>query len=153
VRSLAAMARQVLQGDGGFSYNKTDVAGHLVLGRKDDVHDSLVWTDIDGDGMVDFVGIESAAAVREDDDHELVAVHGGTGNIMWRALTGEVSDAISLVDGVLVCLTDDRTRIRGLDPRTGQTLWAIQPPDRVRDDPFGGAPTRSLTGRGPYVLF
>jgi hypothetical protein len=143
----------MVTGEGGFSYNKTDVAGHLVL-NKEEVHDSLAWGDIDGDGQLDFVGIESQSASREDDDLELVAVHGATGNILWRALNGEASDALSLADGVLVVLTDDRRRVRGLDPRTGRQLWSIDPPDKVKNDPFDGAdPARSLQPRGPFVLF
>ncbi len=86
--------------------------------------------------------------------HELCAVQGPSGNVLWRALTGEVSDAMTIADGVLIVLTDERTKLRGLDPHTGRTLWAISPPDKVKDDPFNGAdPARSITARGPFALF
>ncbi len=106
-------ARAAVTGEGGFSFNETDVAGHLVSGLHGACHDAIAWLDIDGDGQLDFIGIESAAANREDDDHDLVAVHGPSGSIIWRGLTGEVSDALAVCDGINVCVTDDRTCLCG----------------------------------------
>lgn len=147
------MARKVQQGSGGFPFTYTDINTHLMPG-KDAVHDALAWDDLDGDGVIDLIGISTASGNYEDTDHEVVGMHVPTGNVVWRALRGEVSKKLSLVNGVLICSSNSAQRLRGLDPRTGRELWSKSLDDKLKEDPFDGddrAP--AIAAVGPYAVF
>lgn len=111
------MARQMVQTHTGLPFTLTDGGSRFMVG-KDACHDSLAWADLDGDGTIDLVAIATASGNYEDTDHELVAIHVPTGNVGWRALPGEVSKRVSMVDGVIVASTRAAERLVGLDPRT-----------------------------------
>jgi len=144
------MARKMGSTQTGFSWTITDGGTRFMVG-KSAVHDAHAWADLDGDGCIDLVAIATASGNYEDTDHELVAIHVPSGNVGWRALPGEVSKKVSIVEGVVVASTNAAQRLRGLDPRTGQQLWDTALPDRLTEDPFDGddrAPAIAAIGGG-----
>jgi hypothetical protein len=131
------MARETAGTGTGFSWTVTDGGRRFMVG-KDAVHDAHAWGDLDGDGCIDLVAIATESGNYEDTDHELVAIHVPTGTVGWRALPGEVSKKVSKVGGAIVASTDNATRLRGIEPRTGQQLWSVAISDRLKEDPFDG---------------
>jgi hypothetical protein len=145
------MDRQMFPGGEGFTFGRTELR-ELVC-SKDGCHDGVAWADLDGDGCIDLVGVETQNG-HADEDHELVGLHVPSGRVVWRALTGEVSRQVSIVNGVVLCATNERTMLRGLDPRTGTALWSIQLPDVLRMNSFDGFEgARSIADRGPLAVF
>src|SRR5690242_22157 len=128
------MARSTRQGNGGFAFTYTDIDTY-VFPPKDACHDTLAWADLDGDGCIDMIGISTASGNYEDNDHELVGLHVPTGNVVWRALRGEVSKKLSMVDGVVVASTNTGGSLRGIDPRSGQEIWRKNLDDKIKEDP------------------
>lgn len=141
------MARQMVQTHTGLPFTLTDGGSRFMVG-KDACHDSLAWADLDGDGTIDLVAIATASGNYEDTDHELVAIHVPTGNVGWRALPGEVSKRVSMVDGVIVASTRAAERLVGLDPRTGQKLWDVELPDGLEEDNFDDERARAIAPLG-----
>ncbi len=137
------MARQMATTHTGLPFTVTD-GGHRYMIGKDACHDSLAWTDLDGDGIVDLVAIATESGNYEDTDHELVAIQVPTGNAMWRALPGEVSKRVSFANGVIVASTRSAARLVGLDPRTGQKLWDTELPDLLEEDNFDDDRARAI---------
>lgn len=141
------MARQMASTHTGLPFTVTD-GGHRFMVGKDACHDSLAWTDLDGDGCIDLVAIATESGNYEDTDHELVAIHVPTGNAVWRALPGEVSKRVSFVDGVIVASTRSAGRLAGIDPRSGQTLWDVDLSDRLEEDNFDDERARAIQPLG-----
>src|SRR6185436_779290 len=148
-----AMARSMGSTHTGFSWTITDGGNKFMVG-KDGVQDGHAWADLDGDGCIDLIAIASESCNYEDTDHELVAIHVPSGNVGWRALPGEVSKKISMIENVLVVSTNAATRLRGLDPRTGQQLWDLTLPDALNEDSFDDerAPAIAPVG-GSFAAF
>src|SRR5262249_13077900 len=124
------MARKLVKTHTGFAFNFTDVNTH-IFPPKDAVHDSLAWDDLDGDGCIDFIAISTAPGNYEDTDHEVVGVHVPSGNVVWRALRGEASKRLSLVDGVVIVSSNTGGALRGLDPRSGTEIWRLNLDDKI----------------------
>jgi len=144
------MARQMASTHTGLPFTVTD-GGHRYMIGKDACHDSLAWTDLDGDGCIDLVAIATESGKYEDTDHELVAVHVPSGNVGWRALPGEVSKRVSYVDGVIVASTRSAQRLVGLDPRSGKTLWDIELSDQLDEDNFDDDRARAIQPLGGFM--
>jgi hypothetical protein len=132
------MARNTVQHHSGFTFNYTDLNSNIFPPKDKCLIDTLGWTDLDGDGCVDFICIGTESGDYEDTDHEVVAIHSPTGERLWTALRGEASKKLSLAGGVVVVSTNSATQLRGLDPRTGQQLWQISLPDALNEDSFDG---------------
>ncbi len=144
------MARQMTATHTGLPFTLTD-GGPRFMPGKDAVHDSMAWHDLDGDGVLDLIAIATQSGNYEDTDHELVAIHLPSGNVGWRALPGEVSKKVSIVEGVVIASANSATTLRGLDPRTGQQVWSTSLPDVMKEDPFDGddrAPAIAAVGAG-----
>ncbi len=132
------MARNFAQHHTGFSFNYTDLNSNIFPPRGGCVIDTTGWADLDGDGVIDFICIGTASGDYEDTDHEVMAIHSPTGQIMWRALRGEASKKLGLIGGVVVVSTNSGSRLRGLDARTGQELWNRGLEDKLEEDGFDG---------------
>jgi hypothetical protein len=102
------------------------------------VTDTTGWADLDGDGVIDFFCIGTASGDYEDTDHEVMAIHSQTGQIMWRALKGQASKKLGLFGGVVIVSTNTGSRLRGLDARTGQELWNRGLEDAIEEDSHDG---------------
>ncbi len=137
------MARQMATTHTGLPFTVTD-GGHRFMVGKDACHDALAWTGLDGDGCIDLVAIATESGNYEDTDHELVAISVPTGNALWRALPGEVSKRVSLVNGVIVASARSAARLVGLDARTGQKLWDVALPDLLEEDNFDDDRARAI---------
>ena len=144
------MNRQVFQGGDGFSFGRTELQQLTI--HKDGCHDTAAWADLDGDGVIDLVGIETTNG-HDEQDHELVGLHVPSGKVVWRALTGEASREVSLVNGVVVCAANERNTLRGLQARSGQQMWSAQLEDALEPDPYDFEGARAITDRGPCAVF
>jgi hypothetical protein len=150
------MARRLVAHHSGFSFNYTDLNANVFPPKDSCIFDSLGFLDIDGDGMLDFIAIGTASGDYEDTDHEVMAIHTPTGNILWRALRGEASKKLGLIGEVLVVSTNTGNRLRGLDPRTGRELWNLALEDALEEDGFDGddrAPAIAQVGGGPWAAY
>src|SRR5689334_24879549 len=96
-RTEGSMDREMFQGGEGFTFAKTELGGEFTA-NKDGCHDGIAWGDLDGDGCIDLVGIETRNG-HDEEDHELIGLHIPSGRVVWRALTGEASRQVSLVNG------------------------------------------------------
>lgn len=144
------MNRQVFQGYEGFTFGRTELKELAI--HKDACHDTAAWADLDGDGVIDLVGIETTNG-HDEQDHELVGLHVPSGRIVWRALTGEASREVTLVNGVAVCAANERNTLRGLVARSGQQLWSAPLEDALDPDPYDHEAARAITDRGPCAVF
>lgn len=133
------MARNQVQNHTGFVFNYTDLNKQVFPPEDDCVTDALGWTDLDGDGIVDFVCIGTQSGDYEDTDHEVVAIHSPSGQAMWRVLQGQASKKLALVGGVVVVSAQSGNRLVGLDARTGQILWNTGLDDKIEEDSWDGA--------------
>ena len=137
----------------GFTDTRTEL-GQVIVG-KDSCPESLVVADLDGDGFGDLVAIESPGYDYE--SQELVALHGPTGKIVWRAGKGQLGKRLALSDGVVVVESDDASTLHGVEARSGRMLWSTALPAPIVDDPYGqfgmtwNAP--ALTDLGTHVAF
>jgi hypothetical protein len=149
------MARRSVQHHSGFTFNYTDLNENVFPPKDSCIADSMGWTDIDGDGTIDFVCIGTASGDYDDTDHSVVAIHVPSGNRLWTALPGEASKKLALVGNVVVVSTNTGSRLRGLDVKTGQQLWNIGLEDALKEDSFDSddnAPAIAGVG-GPWAAF
>lgn len=150
------MARRLVAHHTGYAFNYTDLNANVFPPKSACIFDSLGFMDVDGDGMPDFIAIGTASGDYEDTDHEVMAIHTPTGNILWRALRGEASKKLGLIGEVLVVSTNSANRLRGLDPRSGRELWNVGLDDALQEDSFDGdnrAPAIAQVGGGPWAAF
>lgn len=143
--------RGTIQDGNGFTYSTSELSSHIIVG-KDACPDSIAVADLDGDGWPDLVALESPGydmVVRE-----VVALHGPSGRVAWRALKGHAGTKLTLTDGVVVVAVSDDTALSGLDARNGQPLWTQPLPAPLSDSPYENtwnAP--ALTDLGRWVAF
>ncbi len=133
------MARNQVQSGTGFVFNYTDLGKHCFPPEDDCLLDSTGWTDLDGDGCVDFVCIGTQSGDYEDTDHEVVAIHVPSGQAMYRVMQGQASKKLALVGGVVVVSCQSGNRLMGLDARSGQARWNTGLDDALEEDGFDGA--------------
>ena len=145
--------REPYQDQNGFTFMRTEL-GQVIVGR-DACPEALAVADLDGDGFGDLLAIESPGY--DYASQTLVALHGPSGRIVWRALEGQIGKRLALSDGVVVVEGADEASLFGVEARTGRTLWSIRLPGKVLEDPYGkhqmtwNAP--ALTDCGAYVAF
>ncbi len=145
------MDRELFQSSEGFTFGKTELKE--IVANKDGCHEGAAWADLDSDGCIDLVAIETTNG-HDESDHELVGLHVPSGRVVWRALTGEASRQVAIVNGVVVCATNERNTLRGMQPYTGQQIWAVQLEDVLKNGSFDGFEgAHALTGRGHFVVF
>ncbi len=148
------MAQQFFKNDYGFSFARTDLNAEVLVGQET-AHDSIAWLDLDGDGHIDLIAITTQQGEEEDTDHELVALQIPTGKALWRALNGEVSQKVAVVDGVVIVSASNSNTLRGLNPSNGEQLWSLDLDDQLEgremfdDDEVAAA----ITGRGAWAVF
>jgi len=105
----------------------------FFIGRSFGVFHSTHWnshmlvTDIDGDGVDDFVGFDRDLAR---DRMQLMAVSGKDGHVLWRSsplgnYTNVYQDWITRV-GDAVLVVDKLAHIAGYDAKTGAKRWQVE---------------------------
>ena len=145
--------RQPFDAGQGITYTRTELDN--VISGKDACPEAIAAADIDGDGSGDLVAIESPGYSYE--SQELVALHGPSGKVAWRAGKGQLGKRLALSDGVVVVESDDEATLHGVEARTGRMLWSTPLPATLVDDPYGqfgmtwNAP--ALTDIGQHVAF
>lgn len=144
--------REAFQDQNGFTFTRTEL-GQIIVGR-DACPEAILAADLDGDGWGDLVAIDSPSY-----DYSaltIVALHGPTGRIVWRAHEGAAGKRLVLSDGVVVAEGANGASLVGVDARSGSLLWSTPLPARLREDPYGSHGTwntPALSDCGSFVAF
>jgi hypothetical protein len=146
---MSSTMREPFTDQNGFTFTRTEL-DHVIVGR-DACPEAIAAADLDGDGWGDLIAIESPGFQYA--AQTLVALHGPSGRVVWRALGGQIGKRLVLVDGVVVVESADAASLFGVEARTGQTLWSTRLSASLADDAHGemgtwNAPALSDCGAG-----
>lgn len=144
--------REAFQDQNGFTFTRTELA-QIMIGREA-CPEAIAAADLDGDGWGDLVAIDSPGY--DFSSLTLVALHGPTGRIVWRAHEGATGKRLVISDGVVVAEGQNGASLIGVDARSGNVLWSTRLPGRLREDPYGPHGTwntPALTDCGSFVAF
>jgi hypothetical protein len=128
----------------GFTYMRTE-ADNLIVG-KDAYPEAIAVADLDGDGWADYVAIESPGYNYE--TMELIAVHGPTGRVVWRAGKGQIGKRVVLSAGVAIATGADESSLHAFDARSGAPVWSVSLPAPVLEDAYG---MHGMTWNAPSI--